>query len=103
MKIEKPDMFNLRMEMKVYPKNNEDITGLGRAKEIEEKINKIAGFNFCGRITKTVQSSSKELELVTFIYHTEIKNFDAFIELLKNELKIDVRCKSEFDNQTNTG
>ncbi len=90
--------FILRMETKVHPKEEEDRTGLSRAKEIETKINEMAGFDLCGSITNTVQPRSNEPECVTFLAKKEIKNFDVFTERLKKELGINFKYKKEFNN-----
>lgn len=98
MTIEEPDPFNLRMEVDVHIKDENDRTGLGRAKEIEMQINKIAGFDFCGFIPITTRTSSEKPECVTFLAHIKIKDFDLFIKQLKAELGIDVRYQWEFEN-----
>lgn len=98
MQVKKPDPFNLRMEIKVHSKNNGDRIGWNRKKEIEEKINKMAGFNFCNFVTQTIQPRSDEPECVTFLARTKIQNFDLFVEQLKTELGINVQYRWEFEN-----
>lgn len=98
MTIEKPDPFNLRMEMKVRPKDDKDITGFDRAREIEAQINKMAEFDFCGFVSKTTQPRLKEPECVTFIAGEKIKNFGLFVKQLKTELGIDVQYKWGTEN-----